>query len=88
MFSGAVELPDDAPTSPLSKYFEQIMKALLATTERNDVTEANLMTSAYEAINLLIHSAAPDVYALIGTLIPTLIARLKSTLMMNGLTGR
>jgi len=85
--ASAVEVEDDAKTSPMSKYFEGLVRALLATTQRSDVYEANLMMSAYEAINELIRSAAPDQYTLIGQLIPELMKLLKATLQ-TGLTGQ
>lgn len=45
-------LGDEAPTSPLSLYFDGIITALLQFTERAD-NEANCRTSAYEAISTL-----------------------------------
>ncbi len=43
---------DEAPTSPLSVFFEGIITALLQFTDRAD-NEANCRTSAYEAISTL-----------------------------------
>lgn len=83
----AMELGDGATTSPLSRYFEGLIRNLLQTTDRPDVYESNLLTSAWEAINLLIHTAAPDTYPLIGQLVPALIGKLRTTLTQQGLTG-
>jgi len=70
----------DDKTSPLSRYFGPLLHALLRTTERGDVHEANLLTASYEAINVLIQTAAKDMYPLIGQLLPTLMGRLRNTL--------
>lgn len=71
----------------LSQYFEPLIKNLLLTAERPDGTEGKLMPCAYEAINLLINKAAPDVYPLVHQLIPVLCNKLQSTLTIQGLTG-
>jgi importin subunit beta-1 len=76
----AVQLPEEATTSPMSLYFEGMMRALLAVTERSDVGDANLLGAAWEAINSMIHTAAQDVYRLIGQIVPVLIKRLATTL--------
>lgn len=83
----SMEIEDGDKTSPLSRYFEGLITALLATTDRPDVAEGNLLSSAYEAINVLIHTAAPDMYPLVGQLVPALIEKLKNTLMAQGLTA-
>lgn len=77
-----IEVGAGEQTSALSPYFEGLIRALLQTTERPDA-EGNLLTSAYEAINVLIHTAAPDMYPLIGQLLPTVMARLQHTLMQT-----
>ena len=64
----------------MSRYFEGLIRELLATTERPDATEANLLCSAWEAINVLIHTAAPDVFPLVGQLVPAFLDKLKATL--------
>jgi importin subunit beta-1 len=45
------------------------------------------LCSAYEAINVLIYTAAADSYPIISQMIGTLMARLKGTFLMQGLTG-
>lgn len=67
-------------TSLMSPYFQVLVQALLQTTTRSDASEANLLTSSYEAINVLIHTAAPDMYELVGQLMPPLMQRLLETL--------
>lgn len=85
--AGMVSLDEDDSTSPLSKFFEGLMKSLFIVTERPDVAEGNLLSSAYEAINALIHTAAKDVYPIIQAMLPGLINRLQKTLHSTGLTG-
>jgi len=86
--ASAAVVNEETKTSPISKYFEGLMRNLLVVTERRDVYEANLISSAYEAINELIHSAAPDQYGLIATLIPNLMNRLRATLQAHGITAQ
>jgi importin subunit beta-1 len=60
---------DDAPTSPLSMFFEGIITALLQFTERSN-NEANCRTSAYEAISsLAMCSANVCIYIFITNII-------------------
>lgn len=75
-----VEVGEEDTTSPLSAYFQLLMKGLFAATERADMHESNLMNSAYEAITSLIQSAAPDVNPLISQAFPILMNRLKQTI--------
>lgn len=83
----AMEIGPEDKTSPLSPYFQGLMVALLATSERPDVADANLLTSVWEAINTLIHTAAQDMFKLVGELVPALIAKLQKTLQVGGLSG-
>lgn len=82
--ASAVEVRE---TSALSSYFQGLVTALLHTTERPDSNEANLRGSAYEAINVLMSTAAPDVYHLVAQLIPTFMGRLQATLQKQNLVG-
>lgn len=81
-----IDVPDGETTSPLSPYFEGLVKALLQTAQRNDADDANLLASCYETINMLCHTAAPDMYALINQLVPELQSRLGATLTQSGLS--
>lgn len=82
--ASAVEVRE---SSALSSYFQGVVTALLHTTERPDSNEANLRGSAYEAINVLISTAAPDVYHLVAQLIPTFMGRLQATLQKQNVAG-
>ena len=74
----------------LSQYFQYVMQALLQCCLRPDVKQqnANLLASAHEAINVLIGSAAPDVYPMILKLTQTLIERLNASLQQNALSAQ
>lgn len=48
------EVDDDAETSPLSPYFQTLVEKLFTITERKDAEGTNLVSAAYETINLLI----------------------------------
>jgi importin subunit beta-1 len=85
--ASALDLEDGVTTSPISGYFEGLIRELLATTDRPDANEGNLLCSAWEAINVLIHTAAPDVYPLVGQLVPLFLEKLGQTLNVSGLTG-
>lgn len=86
IFNVANAMDPEKETSPLSKYFKGLIDALFAVTDRKDVDQGNLLTSAYEAIHTLIVSATQDMNPLLGLLIPTLIDKLKGTLMKEGLS--
>lgn len=83
-----MEINDEAETTPLSRYFEGLIRALLQISQRPDAGEANLLGTAYETINVLISKSAKDRFELIGHLIPPLMDRLKATVMSQGLTGQ
>jgi len=70
---------EDGKTSALSKYFMGMVQELLKTTARSDADQ-NLQHDAFEAINALIHNAAPDTYNVIAKLVPELLGRLQRTL--------
>lgn len=67
-------------TSPLSPFFKDLVTALMNTVKRSDADEANLLGAAYEALNSLVHTAAPDVYQFIVALMPELVKSLEATL--------
>lgn len=81
--ASAVE-PDEATnSSPLSPYFQPVMQALLQTASRGDVKECNLQVSVYEAINVMVTSAAGDVHHLIKAILPMIMEKLRSTLQQR-----
>jgi hypothetical protein len=56
------------------------VQTLLQAAQRPDVHEGNLVTSCYEAINVLISTVAPDSYDLVRQLVPELNKRLSMTI--------
>ncbi|CAO3683770.1 unnamed protein product [Rhizopus microsporus] len=75
-------LGDEAPTSPLSLYFDGIITALLQFTERAD-NEANCRTSAYEAISTLAMYSANDCIPTVQRIVLTVLDRLETTMAME-----
>jgi len=72
----------DAETSPLSRYFEGVISALLRIANRPD-NEANSRTSAYEAISTFVSTAAKDCYPNIEKVAITVLERLEHTLAVQ-----
>eukprot|EP01006_Ploeotia_vitrea_P053413 TRINITY_DN67786_c6_g2_i2.p1 TRINITY_DN67786_c6_g2~~TRINITY_DN67786_c6_g2_i2.p1 ORF type:complete len:864 (-),score=149.23 TRINITY_DN67786_c6_g2_i2:103-2694(-) len=66
-------------TYPLSGGFRVLVEALIKTIDRKDANESNLRSSAYEALNALLASAADDCMELVTQLIPVVIQRLEQT---------
>ncbi|KAI8976845.1 armadillo-type protein [Pilobolus umbonatus] len=73
---------DEAPTSPLSPFFEYIISALLRFTERSD-NESNCRTSAYEAISSLAMYSAQDCISIVQGIVLTVLERLETTMAME-----
>eukprot|EP00474_Spongospora_subterranea_P008852 CRZ09310.1 hypothetical protein [Spongospora subterranea] len=70
----------EQPTSELSKYFEGLVSALLEASDRPDLLDSRLLCSAYEAISVLISTAAKDCLRIIEQLLLTLMNRLQLVL--------
>lgn len=73
---------DEAPTSPLSIFFEGIITALLQFTERSN-NEANCRTSAYEAISTLAMYSANDCINTVQRIVLAILDRLEVTMAME-----
>jgi importin subunit beta-1 len=69
------------PSSALSTFFQAAVQALLNVTERQDSTENNLRSSAYEAVNSFIQSAPNDCLPSMAQLIQFFLDRLHKTFM-------
>jgi len=82
------DYPAAGPTTNyLSPFFPHLVEKLLCIAERPDGSESNLRAAAYEAVNMLVASAAPDCYELIGQqVVPLLLLRLQNTFQMSDLT--
>jgi len=70
-------------TNPLSPLFVDLARALLACTERPDASEANLRSTAYEALNTTIMNGAQDTRENIKQILPVIIQRLEQTFKMQ-----
>lgn len=73
---------DEAPTSPMSPFFEGIIHALLQFTDRPN-NEANCRTSAYEAISTLVMFSANDCIGTVQFIVLTVLDRLEQTMAME-----
>ena len=83
----ALPFEPNATTNAMSPYFQQLMERLLKATARPDADKHNLLSSAYEAINALISSAAKDTWPVVAQLIPVFIQQLESTLVSTALSA-
>lgn len=76
--SNNVEVDEGHNTSPLSPYLKGLLDELLKAADRADAR--NLLMPAYEAINVLINTAAPDCQPVIAQLVTPILAKLQQTL--------
>lgn len=70
-------------TSPMSQYFTPLIKALLKCADRNDATEKNLRSSAYETITCIVSHSALDTHPLVKHLCSLFLERLQKTFAMQ-----
>ncbi|KAL2833938.1 armadillo-type protein [Aspergillus pseudoustus] len=71
-----------AQTNPLSRYFEESVKSLLALTERQDA-DNQLRTAGYEVLNSFVTNAANDNLGIIASLSEHILQRLEHTIPMQ-----
>lgn len=69
-------------SSPLSPFFQSIVQALLATTEREDAGDSRLRTSAYETLNEVVRISTEDTAPIVMQLVPVIMQKLNHTLEM------
>jgi len=74
---------DDDETTPLTPYFNELIKELLIVTLREDADESYLRAAAYSAINMLIQHSASDSRNAVLALVPELLKRLAMTFNAN-----
>lgn len=72
--------------SVLSPHFKRLVNALLAATNRKDVSESSLLTAIYESVNILISKATSDSFEFIASLVPEFLKLLHNTIKNPGLT--
>ncbi|KAH8699047.1 importin beta-1 subunit [Talaromyces proteolyticus] len=75
-------LQGDSQTNPLSKYFQESVKNLLALTERHD-TENQLRTAAYEVLNAWVINSANDSLQMVASLSDVILQRLEQTVPLQ-----
>jgi len=74
-------------SSPLSPFFQSIVQALLATTEREDSEDSRLRTSAYETLNEVVRISTEDTAPIVMQLVPVIMQKLNVTLEMAVLSS-
>jgi importin subunit beta-1 len=74
-------------SSPLSPFFQSIVQALLATTEREDSGDSRLRTSAYETLNEVVRISTEDTAPIVMQLVPVIMQKLNHTLEMAVLSS-
>lgn len=78
---------DDDSIAPdtycLSKYFEPIVEKLLATTERQDGSQSNLRSAAYEALMEMIKNSPKDCYTTVQKTTIVILGRLESVIQLE-----
>jgi importin subunit beta-1 len=70
-------------TYVLSKYFEPIVEKLLATTERQDGSQSNLRSAAYEALMEMIKNSPKDCYTTVQKTTIVILGRLESVIQLE-----
>lgn len=83
-YEAADKDPEDEPrTYILSPYFETIVNRLLETTERPDGAQANLRSSAYEALMEMMKNSPRDCYAMVQKTTVVILNRLQQVLQVE-----
>lgn len=70
-------------SSPLSPFLQNIIQALLVTTEREDAGDSRLRASAYETLNEIVRCSTDDTASIVAQLVPVVMQKLSSTLDMQ-----
>lgn len=70
-------------TSPLSPFFIDLVRALIACSERQDSTQGNLRAASYEALNTVLGQAAMDNMPNVREILPFLAEKLEKTFSMQ-----
>ncbi|KAJ4804483.1 Importin subunit beta-1 [Rhynchospora pubera] len=78
---------DEGSVSPLTPFFQDIFQMLLFVTHREDATESNLRTSAYEALNEVVRCSNDETAPIVMQLIPVIMLELHQTVEAQKLTS-
>ena len=74
---------DRPSTTCLSQYFEFIIPRLLEATERQDASQSNLRTVAYEAIMEMVKNSAVDCYVTVQKVTTIIIDQLQRIILLD-----
>eukprot|EP00211_Chloroparvula_japonica_P005302 CAMPEP_0119121914 /NCGR_PEP_ID=MMETSP1310-20130426/2329_1 /TAXON_ID=464262 /ORGANISM="Genus nov. species nov., Strain RCC2339" /LENGTH=875 /DNA_ID=CAMNT_0007111509 /DNA_START=167 /DNA_END=2794 /DNA_ORIENTATION=+ len=76
--------PGDIPaTTPLSRYFTDLIEALVAAAYRSDTRGTKLQGDAFEAVNVIIDNGAEDTIPSLKQALPNFISMLEHTFSMQ-----
>jgi importin subunit beta-1 len=78
---------DEGSVSPLTPFFQDIFQMLLFVTHREDATESNLRTAAYEALNEVVRCSNDETAPIVMQLIPVIMLELHQTVEAQKLTS-
>ncbi|ORX34440.1 armadillo-type protein [Kockovaella imperatae] len=73
----------DAPTSPMSKYYPDMLRNLMTLSEKS-TNDSNSRTAAYQTIATLIASSATDTLPLVQDVVIAMLARQEALMGMQG----
>jgi importin subunit beta-1 len=71
---------EDAGSSPLTPFFQEIVQSLLTATHREDAGESRLRTAAYEALNEVVRCSNDDTSLMVAQLVTVIMQELHQTL--------
>jgi importin subunit beta-1 len=71
---------EDAGSSPLTPFFQEIVQSLLTATHREDAGESRLRTAAYEALNEVVRCSNDDTSLMVAQLVTVIMTELHQTL--------
>ena len=85
-YTSESEHTDEPATFSLSPFYEVIVQALIATTDRQDAGQSNLRTSAYEAIMELVKNSPQDCYVHIQSTTIAVMERLQKIIYLDDIS--
>jgi importin subunit beta-1 len=68
----------DSESSPMSKYFQHVVSSVFAAAQREDADEANLMSTAFEAMNLLVVNCTDDCVPIVQELFMAILGKMQA----------
>ena len=74
---------DDLPTSPMSKYYPEILKTLMTLSEKPS-NDSNSRTAAYQTIATFIASSSTDTLPMVQDVVVAMLARQETLMGMQG----